>query len=83
MNKAKKAGAAARGAGDPKPRNKQEGVSGYMKDKKQTLEELNKAMDTNTPTPKDNAVDETIRQMDREAETQAGVTDRMRNIFGS
>ena len=64
------------------PKNKQEGVSGYAKSKKQTYKELEKAMDHRDTPSTDNAIDDMEREMQRASEEVHGMTDRIRNIFG-
>jgi hypothetical protein len=64
-----------------------EGTSGYLKNKKTTLKELDKATASpgkkSVPMEEENPVDEAIKTMDRDNEEAKGITQRIRNIFGS
>jgi hypothetical protein len=63
-------------------KNQQYGVSGYAKDKKRTLRELDMA-DPNYKEKQNkmNPVDKVQSQLDREDEESKGITERIRNIF--
>jgi hypothetical protein len=60
----------------------QYGVSGYIKDRKRTLRELD-AADPNTKKEEDdmNPVDRVQEEMNRANDTAKGITERIRNIF--
>jgi hypothetical protein len=63
-------------------KNKQYGVSGYAKDKRKTLRELDMA-DPNYKEKMDNMnpIDKVQEQMDRDNDDEKGITERIRNIF--
>jgi hypothetical protein len=58
----------------------QYGASGYGKDKRKTLKELD-SVDPNYNTKDMNPVDKVQEQMDRDNEDSRGITERIRNIF--
>jgi hypothetical protein len=63
-------------------KNQQYGVSGYAKDKKRTLKELD-AIDPNYKKDRDdmNPVDKVQEDLNRANENAKGITERIRNIF--
>ena len=62
---------------------KQIGVSGYAKDKRKTLKELDMADPNYEKKMKGmNPIDKVQEQLNHDDEEEKGITDRIRNIFG-